>query len=40
LIKNGNEIIKIKYDGAKAYRVYDDTLENKKIDTILLKLKI
>ena len=28
--KNGNEIIKIKYDGANAYRVDDDTLENKK----------
>lgn len=28
--KNGNEIIKIKYDGVNAYRVDDDTLENKK----------
>ena len=28
--KNGNEIIKIKYDVVNAYRVDDDTLENKK----------
>ena len=35
--KNGNEIIKIKYDGVNAYRVDDDTLENKKARYYFIK---